>query len=200
MLFRSLFHGFALWFDVTFDVGSSFPSSKDQEEREGGEEEGDGEDEAVVLATGPGSPDTHWKQMVVLLDHNGVSVEAGDSLISSQVHLAADKAQNSRFYNVSFEIQSISSLMADDLDFDQDYDDDDDDDDIDDDEDEGRRKKGRRKMVLLDLTQDSEFDSVIGGHGASCECIKCSVIRGTLLSYAANSPLPPSSEQDPQQD
>jgi hypothetical protein len=183
-----LFHGFSLWFDVTFGLGPKGPSdsassSKDIED-DGDEEEED--DEEVVLTTAPGSDDTHWKQMVVLLDHNGIPVEAGDSLISADVHLAADKAQNERFYNVSFEIQSVSSLMADDDDPFGDYDDD---------EDGG---DGRRSRFVLDLTQDPELESLVSGHSASCDCIKCNVIRGTLLSYNASSSS--SDQQQQQQD
>lgn len=188
-----LFHGFSLWFDVTFGLGPKSPkappadsssSSKDIED-DGDKEEEEEEDEEVVLTTAPGSDDTHWKQMVVLLDHNGIPVEAGDSLISADVHLAADKAQNERFYNVSFEIQSVSSLMADD-------DDDDPFGDYDDDDEEG----GRRSRFVLDLTQDPELESLVSGHSASCDCIKCNVIRGTLLSYNASSS---SSDQHQQQ-
>lgn len=83
------FHGLAVWFRVKFKPDIY---------------EGEYEEELtpVVLCTGPGSPETHWKQTVIVLPRAEVEVEE-DEVVGWEMNMVQN-VDNPRHYNLGLSL------------------------------------------------------------------------------------------------
>ncbi|XP_025089637.1 probable protein arginine N-methyltransferase 6 [Pomacea canaliculata] len=103
----STVHGFVLWFDVDFAVkqGSPLKNTNSQSSDGVNSQLPEVHNWTVIspsiLSTSPASPETHWKQTVIILPQ-AVSVDANDA-IGCRVDLEQDTT-NKRHYNITLEL------------------------------------------------------------------------------------------------